>query len=248
MLRMTTMSNSRILEVCSVAPSCPKFPRRIEGAKWKELRGRISMLTVILFGCGSPIIVDVEESCARRGWKVVAAMKNVEGPDFASDACVVIPANAEQLSNHSVVLPMFTPGNRQRALSHAMSLGARSFPTLIDPTSILPRVLAVGEGSYINAGCTVGAATRIGRFTLVNRGACVGHHVALDDFVSVGPGAVIAGQVSVGEAALIGAGAVVLPGVRIGARSVVGAGAVVRHDVAAETTVYPNMTDQSHRR
>jgi sugar O-acyltransferase (sialic acid O-acetyltransferase NeuD family) len=132
-----------------------------------------------------------------------------------------------------VVVPLFSPANRQHAWQHALALGARRFPALIDPTAILPRNIAIEEGVYINAGCTIGAAARLGRFGFVNRGASLGHHLDLGEFASIGPGVVIAGQVAIGRAAMIGAGAVLLPGVRIGERAVVAAGAVVRRDVPA---------------
>jgi len=205
-------------------------------------------LSVVLFGAGSPIVVDVEESCARRGWRIVAVVKNVDGPDYASDPKLLVSAGAARLGDHPVVLPLFGPANRNSAREHAISLGARDFATLIDPTSVVPKRLEVGEGSYINAGCTLGGATRIGRFAFINRGCSLGHHLTLGDFVSIGPGVVIAGQVEVGEGAMIGAGAVILPKVRIGAGAVVGAGAIVVDDVAASATLIPAGARQNLQR
>jgi sugar O-acyltransferase (sialic acid O-acetyltransferase NeuD family) len=146
-----------------------------------------------------------------------------------------VPAGA--LEGRQVVVPLFTPANRERAVRHAMELGARNFPALVDPTSVVPRGLSAGEGVYVNAGCTIGAAARIGRFGFVNRGASLGHHLDMGEFSSIGPGVVIAGQVVVGRAAMIGAGAVILPNVRIGERAVAAAGSVVRRDVPAGGTV-----------
>ncbi|WP_283949815.1 DapH/DapD/GlmU-related protein [Limobrevibacterium gyesilva] len=195
------------------------------------------MSNVILFGSGSPVIVDVEETCARRGWTVTAVVKNVAGPDYASDPARIVPAACGMDPHAAVVLPIFSPANRRLAQEHAAALGARAFPALVDPTSVLPRAIALDEGVYVNAGCIIGAASRIGRFAFINRGASLGHHLELGAFASVGPGVVAAGQVSIGEAAMIGAGAVILPGVRIGAEAVVAAGAVVRRDVPDGATV-----------
>jgi serine acetyltransferase len=196
------------------------------------------MDSVILFGAGSPVIVDVEESCARQGWTIAAAVRNVEGPVYASASVACVEATpALRLDSHPVLLPLFSPANRQFARDHAVKLGASWFPSLTDPTSILPRRMEIGDGTYINAGCVFGAAAVLGRFVFVNRGARLGHHLVLGDFASIGPGAVIAGQVTIGPGALIGAGAVVLPGVEIGAGAVVGAGSVIRRDVPPDTTV-----------
>lgn len=198
------------------------------------------MPPVILFGTGSPVIVDIEESCARRDWRVLAWIKNVDGPDYPADPCTITRATAATRLSDPVVLPMFNPAHRASALSHARALGAQEFPTLVDPTSVLPRSVAIGAGSYINAGCTLGAVARIGRFVFINRGAVLGHHLVLGDFVSIGPGAILAGQVTVGRAALIGAGAVIGPATIIGEGAVVAPGAVVRRDVPAGAKVAGN--------
>ncbi len=189
------------------------------------------MPAITLFGAGSPVIVDVEETCRRLGWPVAAIIRNVDAPDQAAQADLVrgldgwVPAGP-------VAVPLFTPANRRTAVTQARALGARDFPPVVDPTSILPSRIAIGEGAYVNAGCTLGALARIGRFAFVNRGASLGHHLELGEFAASGPGGVVAGQVTIGAGAMLGAGAVVLPGVRIGAGARVAAGAVVRRDVA----------------
>jgi sugar O-acyltransferase (sialic acid O-acetyltransferase NeuD family) len=187
--------------------------------------------SVILFGAGSPVIVDVEESCARRGWRITCVVRNVPGNVHASIEAPRVEATPDLRLTEPVLLPLFSPANRRRAWAHAVSLGASVFPCLIDPTSVLPRRIEIAEGCYINARCVLGAATRIGRFAFINRGASLGHHLELGDFASIGPGAVIAGQVTIGPDAMIGAGAVVLPGVSIGRGAIVAAGAVVHRDV-----------------
>lgn len=191
---------------------------------------------VILFGCGSTFIVEVEETCVRLGRRIVAVVKNIEGPDYTSEATLVVNAKDRPLLDHPVILPLFRPANRRTALEQARSLGARAFAVLVDPTSIVPRAFEIGEGSYINAGCIVGSHTRIGRFAFVNRSASLGHHVSVGDFASIGPGVVLAGQVEIGEDAFVGAGAVVLPRIRIGPGALIPAGAVVSRDVSAGAT------------
>ncbi len=195
------------------------------------------MPSVVLFGAGSPIIVDVEESCTRCGWTIAAVVKNVAGPVYSGLPSLVADPGCVALADHPVLIPLFTPANRRHGLEHAVSLGASAFAVLLDPTSVLPRRIEIAEGTYINAGCTLGAASRIGRFAFINRGASLGHHLDLGEFASIGPGVVVAGQVTIGSDALIGAGAVVLPGITIGAGAVVGAGTVVTRDVAAGAIV-----------
>jgi UDP-3-O-[3-hydroxymyristoyl] glucosamine N-acyltransferase len=193
------------------------------------------MNSVVLFGAGSPVAVDVEESCARAGWTIVAAIRNVDGPIHVSEAVPVIAA-PRRLA-HPALLPLFSPANRRAAWRDAVARGAPAFPALVDPTAILPRRIAIEEGVYINAGCVLGGATTIRRFAFVNRGARLGHHLDLGEFASVGPGVVIAGQVTIGADVMIGAGAVILPGITIGAGAVIGAGTVVRRNVLPATVV-----------
>lgn len=189
---------------------------------------------VVLFGTGSPVIVDVEESLHRLDVRLVAAVRNVPGRSFLLDSAAVIDVSeiTAELLNLPFLVPLFRPAHREGAVAEARRLGFQHAATVIDPTAILPRSLECGNGLYVNAGCTIGAASHVGDFVFVNRGVALGHHAHLGDFVSIGPGVVVAGQVTIGPGTLIGAGAVVLPGVRIGANAVVGAGAVVTKDVA----------------
>ncbi|MEJ0016214.1 MAG: DapH/DapD/GlmU-related protein [Acetobacteraceae bacterium] len=181
--------------------------------------------------------MEFEESCARRGWRIAAVVRNVAGPVHAEGDAPVIEVTSGLRLDHPVLLPLFTPANRRTAWEQAVRLGAQAFPTLVDPTAILPRRIHLGDGAYVNAGCVIGAASRIGRFAFVNRGATLGHHLDLGDFASVGPGATVAGQVRIGAGAMIGAGAVILPGIAIGCGAVVAAGAVVHRDVPDGATV-----------
>lgn len=194
------------------------------------------MRSVVLFGAGSALIVDVEETCRRLGIKVAAVVRNHGGPSQASDPSLVVTTDEmpDGLLRTPVTIPLFKPENREAALSEARKLGACAFEALIDPTAVLPSRITICEGAYVNAGCTLGAEARLGRFALVNRGAVIGHHAVLGDFSSIGPGVVMAGQVSVGKGAMIGAGAVLLPKVTIGPGATVAAGAIVDRDVPAK--------------
>jgi sugar O-acyltransferase (sialic acid O-acetyltransferase NeuD family) len=194
-------------------------------------------LSVTLFGIGSQVVVDVEESCARAGWPIAACVRNASGPAHTAPHRTVTEAGPDTRLDGPVLLPLFSPANRRTAWEDAVSRGARRFPSLIDPTTILPNRIAIEEGVYVNAGCVLGAASRLGRFAFINRGASLGHHLELGEFASIGPGVVIAGSVVIGADCMVGAGAIILPNVRIGAGAVIGAGSVVRRDVPAGAKV-----------
>lgn len=200
------------------------------------------MTDLLLFGVGSPVVVDVEESLFRAGLRVVAGVRNRPGPSHLSEGTrVLVPEDlAAGLLDLPFLVPLFTPGHRQTAAREAARLGLGRAHALVDPSVAAPRRLDLGAGSYVNAGCSLGGAAVFGAFVFVNRGASVGHHARLGDFVSIGPGAVLAGGVTVGAGGVIGAGATVLPGVGVGENAVAAAGAVVTRDVPPACLVAGN--------
>ena len=189
---------------------------------------------VVIYGVGSPIVVDVQEGLIRAGVAIAAAVCNMQCESRLLEG--VTPIAPAELTAEMLALPFlapfFSPANRQKVVREACGLGFRAGFSLIDPT--VPRSLSLmhGSGLFVSAGCTLGAASEFGEWVFINRGASVGHHARFGDFVSVGPGAVVSGSVTLGRGCLIGAGAVVLPGLRIGSNSVVGAGSVVTKDVS----------------
>src|SRR5580765_1264717 len=194
---------------------------------------------VVIYGTGSPLLVDVEESLFRAGILVRAGVQNYPGATFLSGHITAFTPGAmpDDIKACPFVVPLFTPGNRQQAAREAERLGFTQALSLIDPSVAVPRVVRFDPGLYINAGCTLGAASDFGPFVFINRGDGIGHHARFAPFVSVGPGAVIGGQVTIGKGSVIGAGAVVLPTITIGENAVVGAGAVVTRDVPSRSIV-----------
>jgi sugar O-acyltransferase (sialic acid O-acetyltransferase NeuD family) len=197
---------------------------------------------IVIFGVGSPVAIDVEETCRRLGIAVAAAIKNVEGPVYvSSDVSVVESANLpERLLGLGVILPMFTPAHRKTASEESLRLGFSRQETLIDPTSAIASSASFGVGVFVNAGCTIGGAAILQDFVFVNRSASIGHHCVLEEFASIGPASVLAGLVRIRRGAVIGTGAVILPGIEIGANAVVGAGAVVTRSVPPGCVVVGN--------
>jgi sugar O-acyltransferase (sialic acid O-acetyltransferase NeuD family) len=188
---------------------------------------------VVIYGVGSPIVVDVQESLMRAGVAIAAAVRNIQCEVRLLDGVAAIePA---QLTTGVLALPFlapfFTPANRQTVAHEAFGAGFRTGYSLIDPTVPQCRSLVHGPGLFVNAGCTLGAASELGEWVFINRGASIGHHARFGNFVSIGPGAVVSGSVTLGRGCVIGAGAVVLPELSIGSNSVVGAGSVVTKDV-----------------
>jgi sugar O-acyltransferase (sialic acid O-acetyltransferase NeuD family) len=195
-------------------------------------------MSLVLYGIGSPLVVDYEESCERRGLAVAGAVKNVAGPIYTISSPVhlvdEIPASLLSLP---FIVPIFTPGRRRLAVDDAERRGFSSRFTLVDPTAVVARSTTIGPGTFVNSGAIIGAAGRIGCFVLVNRSTSIGHHARIGDYASIGPGAVLAGKVTLGRGAVVGAGAIIAPEVTIGDNAVVSVGSVVSHDVPANSLV-----------
>ena len=204
------------------------------------------MQGVVIYGIGSPLMVDYEESLRRAGVPIAFGVRNRPVPDHLDASCRIVTldelaaAPGGEPSRPPFLVPMFTPAHRQEAVEEAFGAGFREPFSLVDPSVAIPATTTLGDGFFANTGVTLGARSTFGRFVSLNRGVSIGHHAVVEDFVSVAPGAVICGAVRLGKGSYVGAGAIVLPEVRIGANAVVGAGAVVTRDVAERAVVIGN--------
>ncbi len=204
----------------------------------------------IIFACRTSFAVEIAEVIWRRGEKVDVLVDNLaaagdpparEDPAGEVAAPVLRPSELTPAQLElSAVVPLITPGHRFAVVAEARALGLASFPVLVDPTAVIARTTAVGEGSVVNAAAVLGGGTTVGRFVHVNRSASIGHHNEIEDYATLGPGCVLAGGVRIGRGAFVGAGAVCAPEVGIGPDALVGAGAVVVGDVPAEAVVVGN--------
>ena len=94
-------------------------------------------MSVIIFGCGSKMIVDVEESCARLGLEVAAIVKNRDGVDYALAKDRIVPPEnlTAAMLSLAYVVPFFTPAYRVTANTEAMGEGFSLAATLINSVS-----------------------------------------------------------------------------------------------------------------
>ena len=199
-------------------------------------------MSIVLYGSGSSIIVDIEETCGRLGLTIAAIVRNVPGDDFAVSGAQTINADdvTDDLRALPFAVPIFAPAHRLAARDDALKMGFARAATIVDPAAIVARSARIGDGSYVNAGAVIGGASRFGAFVFVNRSASIGHHAEVGDFAAIGPGVTIAGRVRIGRGAVISTGAVVLPEIEIGANTVVGAGSVVTRSVPDHCLVVGN--------
>lgn len=200
------------------------------------------MNEIVLYGAENGFAADLMETLRRLDWPIAAAVLR-ETPEWSLQGMPRVVHEDEvsaQLSELPVAVPEVTPGLRKRKVDRLVELGFRAFPSIIDPTAVIPDALRLGRGVYVNAGAVLGAEVKLGDHTCVNRAASIGHHTTLEDFATVGPGTAVASRCVLGRGAFLGVGSVVSVSCRIGANSVVGAGAVVIKDVPDNAVVVGN--------
>ena len=128
---------------------------------------------------------------------------------------------------------------RRRLFSLVRGYGFR-IPSIIDPTAIIARGTAIGEGTFIGKRSIINTGSVIGECAIINSGAIIEHDCQIGDFAHVSTGAALCGQVVVGKDTHIGAGSVVRQGICIGSDTIVGAGSVVVKDIPGKTKAYGN--------
>lgn len=200
------------------------------------------MNDLLLYGVGSALTAEFEESCRHAGRSIVAWIGNRPGDVYCSNRDKLLTTD-EITDEHKKVpflAPLFQPSNRSVAVKEALQKGLSPAQALIDPRAMISNSISIGAGSFINAAVVIGAESRIGKHVVINRSASIGHHAEIADYVSLGPGALLAGQVRIGEGAMLGVGCIVVPKITIGARAIVGAGSVVTKDVPDGASVFGN--------
>jgi sugar O-acyltransferase (sialic acid O-acetyltransferase NeuD family) len=126
---------------------------------------------------------------------------------------------------------------RRPAVIAASGLASERFATLVHPRASVSLRAALGLGSYVSFGASIGGNATIGRHVAVCPGCIVGHDSNVGDYTILAPGSVLSGRVVVGANAYIGARAVVRQDIQIGEGALVGMGAVVTRDVPAGAVV-----------
>jgi acetyltransferase-like isoleucine patch superfamily enzyme len=206
-------------------------------------------------------VTSVDQVLVGEGWWPSSHRTEGERDPFPWSDGPAVGGGRAGLDRVTVPRPMLRaiarglPAGRARRLRTRLIRSA-GFPA-IAPSAIfldLPTInrveataacLAIGPGSFVNAGCSfdLGATITLGDHVYL------GDRVRLitstaDADIGVGPGRTRrredhpnAVAISIGSGAWLGAGSVVGPGVQIGARAIVAAGTMVTEDVPANTMV-----------
>lgn len=131
-------------------------------------------------------------------------------------------------------------GNNRTRRKLAKRLKTGKFATIIHPSAVIDKHVAIEPGTVIMSGVVVNVATMVGKHSILNTSASIDHDCEIGKFVHISPNATLCGHVKVGKGSQVGAGAVILPNITIGKWCTIGAGAVVTKNVPDGATVVGN--------
>jgi UDP-3-O-[3-hydroxymyristoyl] glucosamine N-acyltransferase len=207
---------------------------------------------MILLGAKSPLIVELEETCARSAEKVSAIVGFCDNRRVLEPNLVISPDEIDPMVHGYDFIPCaFAPQRRRELVQYATHKGLKLAAPLLDPTSIRAGSCQIGNGVYVNAAAVIGALTLVRKAAFINRSASIGHHCVIGAYASLGPGCVLASNVTVEDDVIIGAGAVIMPDIHIGQGAVISAGATVSKNVpdgALVSTAKTNVIEDGARR
>jgi sugar O-acyltransferase (sialic acid O-acetyltransferase NeuD family) len=95
--------------------------------------------------------------------------------------------------------------------------------TLIHPSAIMAKHVALGDGTIVAPGAVLGPNLVIGRHCSINFHVSIGHDARVGDFCVISPGARVSGGAELGDEVFLGSNATVHPNVRLGSGSSLGA-------------------------
>lgn len=113
-----------------------------------------------------------------------------------------------------------------------------SFPTIIDPSSIVSEFSNVKQGTFIAKNSVVNSGAVIGEHCIINTGAIVEHDCEVGDYCHISVGTILCGRCKIGRESFIGAGSTIIQDRRIGKKAIIGANSTVLTDVEDQMKCY----------
>lgn len=144
-------------------------------------------------------------------------------------------SNVKKITN--VVLGIGVPKIKESIVHTLENNTAISFPTLIDPSSVIGNDnVIIGSGTIICAGTIITCDVKIKNFVTLNLSCTVGHDTLIHEFSSFMPSVNISGEVNIGKNVYVGTGAKIINQLEIGEETIVGAGSVVTKNLPPKCT------------
>lgn len=120
------------------------------------------------------------------------------------------------------------------------SLIKHQFGIAIHRTTLIDKIVEIGNGSVLMQNVTIQRGTKIGKQCIINTCSSIDHDCLIHDFVHIAPQSTLCGGVEVGEGTLIGANSTIIQNIKIGKWTTIGAGSVIINDVPDFAVVVGN--------
>lgn len=128
------------------------------------------------------------------------------------------------------------PAIRQKETTIAISKKLQP-ATVIHPTAILAKHVAVGEGTIIGPRCVLAPYSMVGRHCSLNIGVTVGHNSKTGDYCVLSPGAQLLGNAQLADGVFMGANSTVYLGRKVGPGSTIGANSFLLNNLGEMASV-----------
>ncbi|HEY5549062.1 MAG TPA: NeuD/PglB/VioB family sugar acetyltransferase [Coriobacteriia bacterium] len=188
-------------------------------------------MRLLIVGAGghAKVVIDAAEEA---GFEIAGVIGSIaDAPEVLGHP---VSQDREGVSADGFIVAIGDNVMRARTFAEHLATGLPP-ASVIHPSAILGRDVAVGDGTFIAAGVIVNAGARIGADTILNTGCTVDHDCVIGEHSHVGPQVALCGSVTLGEGVLLGVGSCASPGASVGDWSVVGAGAAVVGGLPART-------------
>ncbi|GAB58437.1 biotin/lipoyl-containing protein [Rheinheimera nanhaiensis] len=232
-------------DVLSVLAHQTSEPRRM-GFLPQERIGIIGGVS----GGGAMIIID---AILRQPQQQAVAVFD-QNPAFIGQSILGVPVVGaaddllEQYLHDGIIDKVVIGFNRdlaQRAeLFNQLQAKGIPFANVIDPSAELRNHVILGVGNIILANVYIGPCTEIGNNNFLTAGIHIEHGNKVGSHCAFGPAVATSGNVVVGNGVRFAAGIVVEPDVCIGDNCVISSGAVIVGNVAADSVVKINYSQQ----
>ena len=197
------------------------------------------MMPIVLIGGGghAKVVAAIIEKTGR--YQIVGYTALAAGPAFrdasaylGDDGALADLVASGRVTGAVLGIGIVNLDTGRVALHRKLLALGLALPSIVSPTAVVNRDVAIGDGTVVMDGVVINPGARIGECSIINTHAVVEHDCTVGYGSHIAPGVVLCGGVSVGAQSIVGAGACVLPGVQIGERCLIGAGATVTHDLA----------------
>lgn len=144
---------------------------------------------------------------------------------------------ALDLKTAAVVVGIAFPKVKRLLLKKLASNSSLSYPSLIHEKAWISKGVKIGEGCIIYPGTTINFRSELQDFVVINANCSLGHHTKVGRYSSFAPGVCTGGHTTIKEAVDMGIGVSTLQDIQIGRDSTVGGQSMVIHPVPSNSAV-----------